>query len=156
MINARNVGLLVLMLPLLSSACGLPSPTRSGSVSNGGTAVAGSPAGAVQWNGTFSCTAHIEGKLPAITMKGIPFRQKSGRVTGLYTLTDSFKHRNSVIFSGALNGQSARVAVTAVRANGSTNFTADMIGSPTSMSGQMMSGVSQRPVRLCTLALTPA
>jgi len=89
-------------------------------------------------------------------MQGIPFRQESGRITGLYPFTDSFKQRNSVIFSGTLNGQSARVAVTAVRANGSNNFTADMSGSPAAMTGQMMSGASQRPVRLCTLALTPA
>jgi hypothetical protein len=154
--TARNASLLLFVLPLLLSACGLPTPIQSGSVSNGGSVVAGSPASAVQWNGTFSCTAHIEGKLPAITMKGIPFRQESGRVTGLYTFTDSFKNRNSVMFSGILNGQSARVAVTAVRVNGATNFTADMIGSPASMTGSMMSGVSQRPVRLCTLALTPA
>jgi hypothetical protein len=154
--TARNASLLLFVLPLLSSACGLPTPIQSGSASNGGSVVSGSPASVAQWTGTFSCTAHIEGKLSAITMKGIPFRRESGRVTGLYTFTDSFKKRNSVMFSGTLNGQSARVAVTAARANGSTNFTADMIGSPTSMTGSMMSGVSQRPVLLCTLALTPA
>jgi hypothetical protein len=89
-------------------------------------------------------------------MKGIRFRQEGDRVTGLYTFTDSFKHRNSVMFSGTVNGQSARIAVTAIRADGSPNFTADMLGSPASMTGHMMSGVSQRSVRLCTLALTPA
>ena len=89
-------------------------------------------------------------------MKDIPFRQEGDRITGLYNFTDSFKYRNSVTFSGTMNGQSARIAVTSIRADGSPNFTADMNGSAASMAGQMMSGASQRPVRLCTLALTPA
>ena len=88
-------------------------------------AVSGPKLGPVQWNGVFSCTAHIEGRLPAITMKDVPFRQEGDRVTGLYNFTDSFKHRNSVTFSGTMNGQSARIAVTAIRADGSPNFTAE-------------------------------
>jgi len=154
--TARNANLLLFVLPLLLGGCGLPAPIQSGPAGNGGSVVAGSPASAVQWNGTFSCTAHIEGKLPAITMKGIPFRQEGDRITGLYNFTDSFKHRNSVAFSGTMSGQSARIAVTAIRADGAPNFTAGMSGSAASMTGQMMSGASQRPVRLCTLALTPA
>ena len=58
------------------------------------------------------------------------------------------------MFSGTLSGQRVRVSVTAVRANGSPNFTAEMIGSRGMMTGQMMSGTSQRPVRSCTLALS--
>jgi hypothetical protein len=60
------------------------------------------------------------------------------------------------VFSGTLTGNNAHVTATAVRANGSSNFTAEMSGSPALMTGQMMSGMSQRPVRSCTLALTPA
>jgi hypothetical protein len=77
-----------------------------------------------------------------------------GRLTGLYTFKDSFGHQDSVVFSGALTGRIAQVMITAVRADGSSNFTADMIGTPASMTGQMMLGTSQRPVRLCTLGLT--
>lgn len=46
--------------------------------------------------------------------------------------------------------------VTAVRAGGKTNFTADLAGSPRWMTGQMLTGTSTRAVRYCTLALTPA
>ena len=108
------------------------------------------------WKGVFSCTAHFAGKLPAITWKRIPFRQEGDRLTGLYTFTDAFNHRDSVMFSGALNERGGRVTVTAVRADGATNFTADLAGSPRWMTGQMMTGTSARPVRYCTLALTPA
>jgi len=153
--TVRNASLLV-MPALLLSACGLPAPAPSGPAVSQGAAVAAPKPGPVQWSGIFSCTAHIEGRLPAITMKGIPFRQEGDRITGLYNFTDSFKHRNSVAFSGTMSGQSARIAVTAIRADGAPNFTADMSGSAASMTGQMMSGASQRPVRLCTLALTPA
>jgi hypothetical protein len=153
---ARNASLLLFMASLLLSGCGLPAPPPSGLAGSHGTAISGSKPGPVQWNGVFSCTAHIEGRLPAITMKDIPFRQEGDRITGLYGFTDSFKYRNSVTFSGTMNGQSARIAVTSIRADGSPNFTAEMSGSAASMAGQMMSGASQRPVRLCTLALTPA
>lgn len=145
------------LLSLMLGACGTPTARAPGGLlSQPSISTAERPAErTAQWNGVFSCTAHIDGKLRAITWKGIPFRQEGDRVTGLYTFTDSFNYRNSVTFSGTLAGQSARVAVTAVRANGSPNFAAEMTGSPASMAGQMMSGVSQRPVRLCTLALTP-
>jgi hypothetical protein len=74
----------------------------------------------------------------------------------LYIFTDHFNHRNSVMFSGTLNGQSARVDVTAVRTDGSPNFTAEMTGSRELMTGWMMPGMSRRPVRSCTLALSAA
>jgi hypothetical protein len=74
----------------------------------------------------------------------------------LYSFTDHFKHENSVMFSGTLNGQSARVDVTAVRTDGSPNFTAEMTGSRVSMTGPMMSGMSRQPVRSCTLVLSAA
>ena len=158
-ITVRKASLLpVLLLPVLLAACAAPpAPNQYGLDSReSGVTVPRLPAKPIHWNGVFSCTAHIAGKLPAITWKRIPFRQESGRLTGLYTFTDSFKHRDSVMFSGTLSGQSARVTVTAMRADGSSNFTAEMTGNPASMTGQMMSGVSQRPVRLCTLALTRA
>ena len=59
-------------------------------------------------------------------------------------------------FSGSLTGQSAQLTATAVRTNGSPNFTVEMSGSRSLLTGQMMSGMSQQPVRSCTLALTPA
>jgi hypothetical protein len=55
-----------------------------------------------------------------------------------------------------MTGATAHVMVTAVRADGSSNFTADMIGNQASMKGQMMSGTSQQAVRRCSLALTDA
>jgi hypothetical protein len=103
--------------------------------------------------GSFSCTAYVEGGLPAIAWRGIPFRQEGDRLTGLYNFKDSFGHQDSVVFNGSLGRGTARVLVTAVRADGSSNFTADMTGSPASMTGQMMFGTSQRAVRLCSLAL---
>jgi hypothetical protein len=106
--------------------------------------------------GLFSCTAYSEAGLPAITWREIPFRQEGERVTGLHTFKDSFGHRDSVVFNGTVHEATARVMVTAVRANGSSNFTVDMIGSPASMTGQMMLGTSRQAVRLCTLALTAA
>jgi hypothetical protein len=104
--------------------------------------------------GSFSCTAYVEGGLPAITWPRIPFRREGDRLTGLYNFRDSFGHQDSVVFNGALSRAIAYVLVTAVRADGSSNFTADLAGSPSSMSGQMMLGTSQRPVRLCSLSLT--
>ena len=104
----------------------------------------------------FSCTAHVDGKLPAITWTRVPFRQEGDRLSGLYTFEDHFKRQNSVVFSGTLSGQSARASVTAVQANGSPNFRAEVSGSPAMMTGPMMSGTSQRPVRSCTLALSAA
>jgi len=108
----------------------------------------------IRWSGVFSCTAHVDRKLPAITWSRIPFRQEGDHLTGLYSFTDHFKNQNSVVFSGTLSGQKARASVTAVRVNGSPNFTAEMTGSPALMTGPMMSGMSQRPVRSCTLALS--
>jgi hypothetical protein len=114
------------------------------------------PVEPVPLSGTFVCTANIEAGLPAITWRRIPFRQEGDKLTGLYAFKDSFGHQDSVIFSGSLTGGSARVGVTAVRKDGSSNFTADMTGSLASMTGQMMSGTSQHPVRSCSLALTAA
>jgi hypothetical protein len=84
------------------------------------------------------------------------FRQEGDKLTGLYGFRDSFGYQDSVMFSGSLSGGSARVGVTAVRKDGSSNFTADMTGTPASMTGPMMSGTSQHPVRSCSLALTAA
>jgi len=53
-----------------------------------------------------------------------------------------------------LSGQNARINVTAVRTDGSPNFTAEMTGSRASMTGPMMSGMSRQPVRSCTLVLS--
>jgi hypothetical protein len=159
LIAARNTSLpLLLLIPLLLAACAAPPvPNQYGPPGRQSTPTAPSaPTKSIRWNGVFSCTAHIDGKLPAITWKRIPFRQEGDRLTGLYSFTDHFKHQDSVIFSGTLSGQSARVSVTAVRANGSPNFTAAMTGSRASMTGQMMSGMSQQPVRFSTLALSGA
>lgn len=106
--------------------------------------------------GSFACTAYAEGGLPAIAWRGIPFRREGDRVTGLYTFKDAFGHRDSVVFNGALSGDNARVTVTAVRADGASNFTADMTGKPAAMHGRMMLGTSQRAVRFCSLSLTAA
>lgn len=114
------------------------------------------PVEPVRLSGSFSCTAYAEGGLPAIAWRGVPFRREGDRLTGLYIFKDSFGHRDSVVFNGTLSGENARVTVTAVRADGSSNFTADMAGNPTSMTGRMMLGTSQRAVRFCSLALTAA
>jgi hypothetical protein len=114
------------------------------------------PTEPVAVSGAFACTANIEAGLPAITWRRIPFRQEGDKLTGLYAFKDSFGYQDSVIFSGTLMGGSARVEATAVRKDGSSNFTAELIGSPVSMTGQMMSGTSQHAVRSCTLALTAA
>src|SRR3954453_3548315 len=113
--TARQASLPLLIPALLLSACGMPAPAPHAPAANQVDAVAGPKPGPVQWNGVFSCTPYIEGRLPAITMKGIPFRQEGDRITALYNFTDSFKHRNSVAFSGIMSGQSARIAVTAIR-----------------------------------------
>jgi hypothetical protein len=144
-----------LLLPLLLAACAAPVPSQYGPPGRQSTPAApNAPTKSIRWSGVLSCTAHVDRKLPAITWQRIPFRQEGDRLTGLYTFTDHFKHQNSVVFSGTLNGQSARTSVTAVRANGSPNFSAEMTGSPSMMTGPMMSGMSRRPVRSCTLALS--
>jgi hypothetical protein len=142
---------LLAFLPFLLTACSAPRDYESAS----GRSIAIGPVAPVRsgWNGDFSCTAHIGGNLPAITLQRIPFRQEGDQITGLSTFTDHFKHQNSVMFSGTLSGQTARVTVTAVRTNGSPNFTAEMTGSRALMTGWMMSGMSRQPVRSCTLAL---
>jgi hypothetical protein len=106
--------------------------------------------------GSFSCTAYTQAGLPAINWPEIPFRWEGGRLTGLHIFKDSFGHQDSVVFNGTSGAAAARVMVTAVRADGSSNFTADMVGSPGLMTGQMMLGTSRRAVRLCTLALKAA
>ena len=68
-------------------------------------------------------------------------------MAGLYTLTDDFNHKDSMVFSGTLAGQRVRIMVTAVRADGSLNFTVELAGSRVVLTGQMMSGMSQWPVR---------
>src|SRR4029077_20351992 len=146
----RNISLPLLLLVPLLAACAAPS-NQYGSGSRPSL-----PARPVHWNGVFSCTAHLDGRQPAIIWKGIPFRQEGDRLTGLYTFTDNFKYRDSVVFSGSLTGQSAQLTATAVRTNGSPNFTVEQSGSRPLLTGQMMSGMSQQPVRSCTLALTPA
>jgi hypothetical protein len=151
-----RVGLLLLLLVFLLTACAAPPSTQYGPVRPSVAAASGAPAKLVRWNGTFTCTSHVDSELPAITWTRVPFRQEGDRLTGLYTFTDHFKHQNSVVFSGMVSGQSARASVTAIRANGSPNFTAEVIGTPTMMTGPMMSGMSQRPVRSCTLALSAA
>jgi hypothetical protein len=154
----RPASLLLLLPPLLLVACSAPPPSNQAAPA-GKQGVASAPAipvKPVHWNGIFSCTAHVEGRLPAITWRRIPFRQEGDRLTGLYTFTDSFKYQDSVIFSGTLAAQTAKVTVTAMRANGSQNFTVEMAGRPALMTGTMMSGTSQSPVRSCTLVLTGA
>jgi len=156
-VGVRNAGLPLLLLVFLLSACAAPPATQYGPAARSSAATApGAPAKAVRWNGFFSCTAHVDGKLPAITWTRVPFRQEGDRLSGLYTFTDHFKHQNSVVFSGTLSGQGARTSVTAVRANGSPNFTAEVSGTAAMMTGPMMSGMSRRPVRSCTLALSAA
>jgi hypothetical protein len=151
----RNIRLAALVLPLLLTACTSASPYMAGSDQ---TRIDPRrvPITPVPLTGLFSCTAYGEAGLPAITWREIPFRQEGERVTGLYRFKDSFGHRDSVVFDGTVGEAAARVVVTAVRADGSSNFTVDMIGSPASMTGQMMLGTSRRAVRLCTLALTAA
>jgi hypothetical protein len=144
----------LLLLPsLLLGACAAP-PGSYGPAGRQSVLAPSAPAKSIRWSGVFSCTAHVDHTLPAITWTRIPFRQEGDRLTGLYSFTDHFKHQNSVVFSGTLSGPSARASATAVRMNGSPNFTAEMTGSPAMMTGPMMSGMSQRPVRSCTLALS--
>jgi hypothetical protein len=145
LITARR---LLLLVPLVVTACVSPPPDEYRT-----------PAAALpvkhDWKGVFSCSRHFERTLPAITWKRIPFHQEDNRLTGLYTFTDAFNYRDSVMFSGTVNKSDARMTVTAVRADGATNFTADLMGSRQWMTGQMMTGASLRPVRFCTLALAP-
>jgi hypothetical protein len=150
----RDIRLSLLLCVPLLAACAAPNQYGSGNGQSG--AIAPSvPAKPIHWSGVFSCTAHIDGRQPAIIWRGIPFRQEGDRLSGLYTFTDNFKYRDSVVFSGSLTGQSAQLTVTAVRTNGSPNFTAEMSGSRSFLTGPMMSGMSQQPVRSCTLALPP-
>ena len=144
----------VVFSSFLLAACSTPRDYEA----TGRQSIAISPSTPVRssWSGDFSCTAHIDGTLPAITLRRIPFRQEDDQITGLYTFTDHSKHQNSVMFSGTLSGQNARVIITAVRTNGSPNFTAEMTGSRASMTGPMMSGMSRQPVRSCTLVLSAA
>ena|SRR5579863_10114045 len=143
-----------LALVLLHTACAPPNPHASAGQA-GAVNPLRVPVDPVRLTGSFSCTAYVEGGLPGITWR-IPFRREGDRLTGLYTFKDSFGHQDSVVFDGTLSGATTRVLVTAVRADGSSNFTAEMTGSPDAMTGQMMSGTSQRAVRLCTLALAAA
>jgi hypothetical protein len=154
-IAVRNAGLPLLLSPLLLAACAVP-PTQYGPARPSVATAPSAPTKFVRWNGVFSCTAHADIRLPAIIWTRVPFHQEGDRLSGLYTFTDHYKHQNSVVFSGTLSGQSARTSVTAVRANGSPNFAAEVSGTPAMMTGSMMSGMSQRPVRSCTLALTAA
>lgn len=153
MIVARHTGSrLLVLLPLLLGACSTPGDDEAA----GKQSIGAGPGTPVKsnWRGDFSCTAHRDGKLQAITWEQIPFRQEGDRLTGLYTFVDHFKHQNSVTFAGTRSGQSMRVDVTAVRSDGSPNFTAEMTGSRVLMTGPMMSGMSRQPVRSCTLVLS--
>ena len=143
------------LILMLLTACAATDPYAANRPESG-INPARIPMEPVPLSGTFWCTANIEAGLPAITWRRIPFRQEGDKLTGLYAFKDSFGYQDSVIFSGSLIGGSARVGVTAVRKDGSSNFTADMTGSPASMTGQMMSGTTQHPVRSCSLALTAA
>src|SRR5215469_2031170 len=122
----RHTGVLPLLLSLLS-ACAAPTPYREGRDQSDINPLR-IPVEPVLWSGIFSCTAYTEGGLPAISWRKIPFRQEGDHLTGLYTFKDSFGYQDSV----------------------------ELTGSPVSMTGQMMSGTSQHPVRSCTLALTTA
>lgn len=154
MTPARNIGLAILLV-LTAAGC---APPKSDMPGGGQTATdpLRVPVVPVRLTGSFSCTAYLEGGLPAITWQRIPFSQEGDRLIGLHTFKDSFGHPDSVFFNGALSGGDARVIVTAVRADGSSNFTADLAGTPAAMSGQMMFGTSHRAVRLCSLTLTAA
>jgi len=151
----RSTGLTLLAFALLLSGCAAPSPYAANDNRSAINPLR-VPVEPVALKGTFSCTAYDEGHLPAITWRQIPFRQEGDRLTGLYKFKDSFGHQDSVVFNGIIGGQIAQVTVTAVRADGSSNFTANMTGRPDSMTGQMMLGTSQRPARLCSLALMAA
>jgi hypothetical protein len=144
------------VLLFLLSACAAPNSYPQDRYQSSGIDPLRVPIGPILWAGAFSCTAYIEGGLPAISWRKIPFRQEGDHLTGLYRFKDNFGHQDSVVFAGSLTGGTAHVAATAVREDGSSNFTVEMTGSPASMTGQMMSGTSQRPVRSCTLALTVA
>jgi hypothetical protein len=154
-IEVRNVSLAPLALALLLFGCAAPNPYAS---TDNRSAIdpLRVPVEPVSLKGSFSCTPYNEGHLPAITWRQIPFHQEGDRLTGLYTFKDSFGHQDSVVFNGTTSGETARVMVTAVRSDGSSNFTADMIGRLDSMTGQMMLGTSQQAVRLCSLGLTAA
>lgn len=139
-----------LVLAVLLTGCAAP-PSNQNAINP-----ARIPVEPVALIGSFSCSAYVEGGLPAIAWRGIHFSQEGDRLTGLYTFKDNFGHQDSVVFNGTLGRGTARVLVTAVRADGSSNFTADLAGSPAAMTGQMMLGTSQRAVRSCSLALAAA
>src|SRR5882762_215858 len=91
-IAVRNPSLpLLLLSSLLLAACAAPRVLNQQS----NPAPPSSPVKSSSWNGIFSCTAHVDGKLPAITWRRIPFRQEGDRLTGLYRFTDHFKHQDS-------------------------------------------------------------
>ena len=150
----RRIGV-ALLLSFLLTECTAPTPHPQDRDQSGINPLR-IPVEPVLWSGIFSCTAFTEGGLAAITWRQIPFRQEGDRLTGLYNFKDNFGYQDSVVFTGTLIGATARLTVTAVRRDGSSNFTAEMTGSPVSMTGQMMSGTSQHPVRSCALALTAA
>src|SRR5262249_54315292 len=137
-IVVRNVALVPLALALLLEACAAPTPYAPTTINPLRV-----PIEPVNLTGAFSCTAYNEGKLPAIVWRQIPFRQEGDRLIGIYNFKDSFGYRDSVVFNGTISGGTARVTVTAVRSDGSSNFTADMAGAPSAMTGQMMLGTSQ-------------
>jgi hypothetical protein len=113
------------------------------------------PSEPVPLSGTFACTANGEAGLPAIAWRRIPFRREGDKLTGLYAFRDSFDHQDSVIFAGSLIGGRPRWGDR--RAQGwVANFTADLTGTPASMTGPMMSGTSHHPFRSCSLALMAA
>jgi len=153
MLNAIRQAVAAPLILMLLTACAATDPYAVNRYESGINPLR-IPVEPVPLSGTFACTANNEAGLPAIIWRRIPFRQEGDKLTGLYAFRDSFGYQDSVIFSGSLIGGSARVGVTAVRKDGSSNFTVDMTGSPASMTGQMMSGTSQHPVRSCSLALT--
>jgi len=154
-ISNQQVRSAAFALALMAGGCTAPNPYSSGG-SQAGINPLRVPVEPVRLNGSFACTAYVEGGLPAISWPRIPFRQEGDRLTGFYAFKDNFGHQDSVVFNGALSKGGARVTATAVRADGSSNFTAEMSGNPALMTGQMMLGTSQRPVRLCSLALSAA
>src|SRR5215469_13234212 len=96
---ARNIGFAALLVVLTAAGCAAPKPDTP---DGGHTAIdpLRVPVAPVPLTGSFSCTAYLEGGLPAITWQRIPFSQEGNRLTGLHTFKDSFGHRDSVFFNG--------------------------------------------------------